>query len=123
MLGRDVGVAHRRGFTLGPLDRADERLRRANVGLLVPAELGQPVDRLERPGADRRHVGAKLLQHGDDEAVLLVEQRQQQVRGCHLGVAALGGESLCRGDGLLGFDGKSVRLHVSPPSGCASRGS
>ena len=46
--------------------------------------------------------------------VLLLEQRDEQVRGRHLGVAKARRELLRSRDGLLGLDCESVCLHRTP---------
>ncbi len=56
-------------------------------------------------------VDAELLQDRGDQPVVLPQQRDQQVGGCHLGVAALRGERLRRGDGFLRLDREAIRLH------------
>ena len=61
-------------------------------------------------------VGAELVQHGRDDAGLLVEQRQQQVRGRDLRVAVAPRRAGCAVERLLGLDGESVRLHSLPPA-------
>ena len=57
-------------------------------------------------------VGAELLEHRHDQPVLLVEQREQEVRRSDLCVVVLGGEPLGRGDGLLGLGRETVWLHA-----------
>ena len=116
VLGGDVLVAEPGHLLLRPLEGPHECLRGAQVGLGIAAQAGQALDRVERALADRGDVGAELLEHRHDQAVLLVEQREQEVRRSDLGVAVLGGEPLGGGDGLLGLDRETVRLHLACPS-------
>ena len=60
---------------------------------------------------DALRIGAGALQDRNDDAALLLEQREQQVRRGYLGVAARAGEPLRRGKRLLGLDGESISLH------------
>ena len=54
----------------------------------------QAVDRAADLAADGGRVGADLAQDGADDALLLVEQREQQVRRRGLGVAPVGGDRI-----------------------------
>ena len=56
-------------------------------------------------------VGARAAQHGHDDAAVLLEQREQQVLGRDLRVAARAGEPLRGRERLLGLDCESVSLH------------
>ena len=59
-------------------------------------------------GAKRLDLLAETLQHRHDDALLLLEQAEQQVGGRHLGVGVLGGEPLRGRHGLLGLDREPV---------------
>ena len=112
MLGRDVLVRERGGLLLGLLQDPDELLGGADVGHGVAAELGKLPDRLLGGGAHLGRIAAEALQHGDDDAVLLVEQGEQEVGRGHLGVGVLGRDALSARDGLLGLDREPVLLHA-----------
>ena len=101
MLGRDVVVAHQLAFLVRAVEHARER--RGRVRLLLAALHGR----------QRRHlalgVGAQRLPVGEE---LLVEQRQQQVLGGQLGVAAAPRRVLRGSDRLLALDCQLVEVHV-----------
>ena len=59
---------------------------------------------------------AELGEQRADDALLLLEQRQQQVLGLDGLVVALVGERLRRLDGLLRLHGELVELHRVPSS-------
>ena len=60
----------------------------------------------------RLRIGARAAQHRHDDAAVLLEQREQQVLGDHLRVAARAGEAAAAGrEGLLGLDCESISLH------------
>jgi hypothetical protein len=115
VLDRDELVAERGHLLLGPLEDANEPLRRPELRLGVAAQRRQVGDR--GPGAlgDRADVGGELAQDRGDEAVLLLEDGDEEVRRADLGVARLRRELLRGGDRLLGPDREPVRLH-SPTS-------
>ena len=82
-------------------------------GSLAPAVIvGELVERVVELGADRLRARAELAQHGPDDGLGLVEQRDQQVLGLGLGVMA-GGRHRDGGlQRLLGLDREAVGLHV-----------
>jgi hypothetical protein len=112
MLGRDVLVRERGHLLLGALQRAHELLRGPDLGLVGAADRRQRRDRLLDRGAQRGQVRPDFLDHGRDEAVLLIQQRRQQVNGRNLGVARFGRDSLRGCNGLLGLYCESIRLHL-----------
>ena len=112
VLGGDVLVAEPGHLLLRPLQGTHECLRGPQVWIGIAAQARQTVDRSERPLADRGDVGAELLEDRHDQAVVLIEQREQEVRRGDLCVAVLGGEPLGGGHGLLGLDREAVWLHV-----------
>ena len=81
-------------------------------GTVLPLRRRQLRDRLARALAQRLGVLAEALEHRDDDAVLLLEQGGEQVRGRDLGVGVLGGEPLRGRHGLLGLDREAVLLHA-----------
>ena len=101
VLGRDEVVAHQLAFLVGALEHAREG--RGRVRLLLAALHGR----------QRRHlalgVGAQRLPAGEE---LLVEQRQQQVLGGQLGVAAAQRRVLRGSDRLLALDCQLAEVHV-----------
>src|SRR5262249_46749930 len=70
----------------------------------------QFVERLGEGGPERVRVAARLANQPGD-AVLLLEQRKQQVLGLDLLVVAADGEALRLGDGLLQAGGELVETH------------
>ena len=66
---------------------------RETVGsVAAPWMVGSLLERGVDVAADRLGPGAELVQDGDDDAVLLLEQDGEQVLGGRLGVVARGGE-------------------------------
>ena len=81
-------------------------------GSFAPAVMvGQLVQRRVELGDDRLGARAELAQHGADDGLGLLEQRDEQVLGLGFGVVARGRH----GDGglqrLLGLDREAVSLH------------
>ena len=111
VLGRDVLVAERLRLLLGLLEDPDELLGGADVRDLVAAQRRRALDRLPGAlaGASRRRRRAAAGPGRD--AVVLLEQGEQQVGRRDLGVGGAGGEALGARDGLLGLDCEAVCLH------------
>ncbi len=86
---------------------AAERGRRGGLA----RDRGQRVGDLVGAAADALGVAAGALEHGDDDAAVLLEQREQQMGGSDLGIAARAGKPLRGGEGLLGLDCESISLH------------
>ena len=82
------------------------------AGSLAPAVIvGNLSSAVVELGADRLRAGAELAQHGPDDALGLLEQRDEQVLGLRLGVVA-GGRHRDGGlQRLLGLDREAVGLH------------
>ena len=113
VLGRDVLVLELAHRLLGGAQHSDELVRRARGLAALATHRGQGVERGVGLGADGAGVGAELLQDGDDDARVLLEQDGEQVLGRELRVAAALCELLRGLEGLLGFDRKAVCLHIS----------
>ena len=62
---------------------------------------GQTIELAADLAADGGRVGADLAEHGADDALVLVEQREQQVGGSGLGVAPVGRDADRRLERLL----------------------
>ena len=90
MLRGDVRVAQRLGERVGVLQSGVElaRDRRSRATLLNRQSINLALGL--RPNL--RNVEPGLLQHGDDDAFVLFEEREKQVRVIDDGVAALGRE-------------------------------
>ena len=90
---------------------ADERLRRAKLGSGVAREAREPGDRLADVGGGRVRVDVQALERGRGEAVLLLEQGEEKVRGSDLGVPRGTRDALRGGDRLLAwFVSRSGRM-------------
>ena len=101
MLGRDVVVLELPALVVGRVEHACERGGR--VRLLAAALDGRKrVELALRLGPQALPVGEELL----------AEQRDEQVLGRHLGVAAAARQLLRLGDRLLALDGQLVEIHV-----------
>ena len=113
VLGRDVLVAHAARLVVGALEQVDQRAAERGGGRGLAGNGRQLVGGLVREPPRALRVGSGAPQDGDDDAALLLEQREQQVERDYLGVAARAGEPLRRGEGLLGLDGETISLHSS----------
>src|SRR6185437_12020157 len=58
-------------------------------------------------------IDAQALEHGHDDAALLLEQRKQQVHRSDLRITTGAGEPLGGRDGFLGLDGETVWTHLT----------
>ena len=100
-----------------PASRSARR-RMSISSRLVRRLLGSRGDRRElleqvrRLGPDRSGAGAELAQDGPDDALGLVEQRDEQVLGLGLGVLEVGRDGDRGLQRLLGLDREAVGLHV-----------
>ncbi len=111
---RDVLVAEGRHLLFGALNRRDQRPpdRRAFAAVAGSRDGRQRVDGLVGAGRDLGDVGGELAQRRGGEAILLLEQRDEEVLTEHLRVAALGREPLGGRDGLLRLDRETICLHL-----------
>ena len=111
VLRGDVLVAERPRLLVGAAEQLDRRggERRCRRGLA--GDRRQRVERLVRARPHRLRVGTDPTQHRDDDAAVLLEQRDQEVAGSHLRVAASGGDPLRGGERLLRLDCESISLH------------
>ena len=115
VLGRDVLVVELAGLALG--EAQDVHQLAAGGGLLgARGDRRELVEQLLGLRADRAGAGAELAQDGTDDAVGLIDQRDEQVLGLGLGVVA-GGRHRDGGlQRLLRLDRKTVSLHVRAAS-------
>ena len=79
--------------------------------LASPVTVGSGVERLVREAAHTLGIRAGAAQDRHDDAAVLLEQREEEVMGRDLRVAARAGEPLSGGHRLLGLDCESIRLH------------
>jgi hypothetical protein len=112
VLDGDVLVLQARGLLLGVLERQREPARDAHVTARARPRHARPrLERLRDVGADRVDVDAGALEQARDQAVGLVEQREQQVLDVELGVTEAHRLGLRVVDGLLGLLGQTVDVH------------
>src|SRR3954452_17702918 len=111
VLGRDVLVAQLAGLALGGAQDVHEL---AAGGRLLGAggDGGELVERRVELAADGVGLGAQLAQDGPDDALGLLEQREQEVLGLRLGVVAAGRDRDRGLQRLLGLDREAVGLHA-----------
>ena len=123
VLDGDVLVLQARGLLLGVLEQQREPARDAHVTARARPRHARPrLERLRDVGADRVDVDAGALEQARDQAVGLVEQREQQVLDVDLGVAEAHRLGLRVVDGLLGLLGQTVDVHhwlLGRVTGCA----
>jgi hypothetical protein len=111
VLGRDVLVAHAARLVVGALEQVDQvAAERGRSGGLA-GDGGKRVGELVGTTADAIGVAAGALEHRDDDAAVLLEQGEQQMRGGDFGIAPGAGQPLRGGEGLLGLDCESISLH------------
>ena len=123
VLDGDVLVLQARGLLLGVLEQQREPARDAHVTARARPRHARPrLERLRDVGADRVDVDVGALEQARDQAVGLVEQREQQVLDVDLGVAEAHRLGLRVVDGLLGLLGQPVDVHhwlLGRVTGCA----
>ena len=112
VLDGDVVVLEVAPLAVGGAQDLAQRVGRAGR-LRAVAERGKRVERGVGLAADAGGIGADLLEQRRDDRLLLLEQRDEHVLGRHLGVAALLGEGLRRGDDLAGLEGEAIRVHMA----------
>ena len=73
---------------------------------------------------DLRHVGAETAQRGGGDALVVLEQRGEEVLDVERRALRVGGEALGGEDGLLRLLGVAVELHgrVAPVAGWRGSG-
>jgi hypothetical protein len=112
MLGRDVLVLEPLRLLPRPVDHALE----ARGGILPPAaapDLGQLVDLGLHLARDCLRPGPQLGEQRPHHALLLLQEREQQVLGLDRLVVALIREGLRGLDRFLGLDGQLVQPHLT----------
>ena len=121
MLGRDEIVLQRAGFLLGRFENLAQRVadRRRPGGA---AYFGQVVQLRLDNAIELPAVGADFFQQRFDNALVLGQQRGEQVQRLDLRIAMIGGQFLGALDGFLGFDGEFVESK-SHKSGFRGQGS
>ena len=113
VLGRDVLVAEFLGDLEGAVEDARQLAREHRVGRGA-RDLGAAVELGLDLAGERVGVGAELLENGDDDAVVLLEQGEQEVVAGQLRVAAGARVALGFLECLLGLDGELVQTHAVP---------
>ena len=106
---------------VGDVEQAHQVIAGLHVAGLA-GHLRQLVQRFGQALAQHRHVDARLRQQRPGAAALLVQQRQQQVRGFDDGVVAADGERLGIAQRLLETRGEFVHAHGKSRGSRPSRG-
>ncbi len=120
MLGRDVLVAELLGDLEGAVEDARKIARDDGVGRSA-RYLGPAVEVRLDLASEGFGIGAELLEHGDDDPVVLLQEGEQQVVAGQLRVATGARVALRFLDRFLGFDGQLVESHVVPSRRAPSR--
>ena len=89
MLGRDVLVLQLARLALGGAQDVEQLARRGGLAG-ARRDRGQTIELAADLAADGGRVGSDLAEDRADDALLLVEQREQQVGGSGFGVAPVG---------------------------------
>ena len=111
VLGRDVLVAHAARLVVGALEQFDQGGAERRGGAGRAGYRGELVGGLVGAAPDALRIGAGALQDRNDDAGLLLEQGEQEMRRGHLRVVTGAGKPLRRGKRLLGLDCESISLH------------
>jgi hypothetical protein len=111
VLGRDVLVAHGARLFVGALEQVDQRGAERGGGAGLAGDRGERVGGLVGAAPSALRIGARAAQHRHDDATVLLEQGEQQMRRSDLRVVARTRKPLRRGKGLLRLDGESISLH------------
>ena len=112
VLGRDVLVAEPARLLVGAPGAG--RIRSwpsAGAAPASPVTVGRASSASLARAANPLRIGARAPQHRHDDAAVLLEQRDEQVLGRDLRVAARAGQPLRGGKRLLGLDGEAICLH------------
>ncbi len=88
VLGGDVLVGHGARLVLGALQQRGHVAGEAGAALGRAGDLRELVERLVGAAADALGVGVRALEHGHDDAAVLLEQRDEDVIRRDLRVAA-----------------------------------
>ena len=92
VLGRNVLVLEIGRFLEGALQKFVGRLGERGLGGSAAGNFGQALDLAVGLAQHGLRTNADLLQHGQDDAFFVFEQRRQQVQGQQFRVAVLGSE-------------------------------
>ena len=111
MFGGDVLVAHPARFVVGALEQFDQPAAQRGRRRRLARDRGEGVEGLVGPPANALGVGPGTAKHRYDDAALLLEQRDEQVRGRDLRIATSTRQPLSGGEGLLRLDCESISLH------------
>ena len=103
MLGGDVIIFHLAGLFKGVVQGLIQA--RGNIDLGLAAHLGQAGQEVIHSPGHAAGIDLQFFQEGADQAVLLGQERAQQVGRLDLGVPQLPGQFLGPLQGLLGFVG------------------
>ena len=107
VLGGHVLVGQLGAGGVGVVDDLAELARQAGLAAIGAGQLGQGLVDLV---AQRQGLLAQPLQHGQDDALALAEERGQQVVGGDLGVGGLLGRVDGRAEGLLDLERPAVGI-------------
>ena len=122
VVGGDVLVAERLHLALGPLQDVDQALGGADVGSVARRRRSEARRPAPRPPFSIETTSAPILRRiGGAKPSSCLEDREQQVGGGGLGVAALGGEPHRGGDGVAPHGGEAVCLHAAILGACRRR--
>ena len=112
MLGGEVLVGELGPGPIRGLERLGEGLRHARLAAVGTRQGG---DRLHEPVAQRQQVGPDALEDRHHHAVLLGDERGQQVVGGDLGIRPAACQLGGRGERLLGLQCPAVRIERHGP--------
>ena len=107
MLGGDVFVTEGLGFFFSRIDDLRELAAEGGLGVAL---LGVASGLLVGGGAHARHIGSDALQHRDDDAFVLGQQRQQEMQIVDEWVAGLARERDGFIERLGALHGQTVRI-------------
>ena len=113
VLGRNVFVTEFLGDFEGAIEDARQVAREHGVGRRA-RDLGAPIELGLDLAGERFGIRAEFLENGDDDAVVLLEQGEQEVISGQLRVAAGARIALRLLERFLRLDGELIRAHGVP---------
>ncbi len=87
------------------------RTRLERPGVAPPCTRGSLLTSPSTELCQARGIDVHLAEHGRDDAVWLIDEREQQMLRQHLRMARALRELLCGQDGLLRFLGVAIQIH------------
>ncbi len=115
VLHRDEGVPHRLRLVLGAQEELLQAARRQELSRAAATDLGAARQLGAGCLGEGRDVDLQALEEAGQQALLLLEQREQQVLNVEFVVAGAQGYGLGGLQGLLGLSRQTIGIHAPLP--------